>query len=149
MIDGVKITPLKQIGDARGTVMHMLRRDSDVFVEFGEVYFSTVHPGVVKGWHVHKRMILNYAVPQGEVLVVLYDDRPQSPTRGEVQKVVLGPASYALLTIPPGIWSGFKGLGTETAILANCASIPHDPDEIARRDPGDPSIPYDWQRDDR
>jgi dTDP-4-dehydrorhamnose 3,5-epimerase len=48
------------------------------------------------------------------------------------------------VTIPPGIWTGIKGVGTEPALLANCATIPHDPTEIGRRDPFDPSIPYQW-----
>jgi dTDP-4-dehydrorhamnose 3,5-epimerase len=75
---------------------------------------------------------------------VLYDDREGSPTKGEVQEIFMGPDNYVLVTVPPLIWNGFKGVGTEMAIIANCASIPHDPDEIDRRDPRDPSIPYDW-----
>jgi dTDP-4-dehydrorhamnose 3,5-epimerase len=144
VIEGVHITPLRQIGDERGKVMHMLRSDSDVFTAFGEIYFSTAYPGVVKGWHIHQRMILNYAVPQGCIKFVLYDDREGSPTKGEVQEIFMGPDNYVLVTVPPLIWNGFKGVGTEMAIIANCASIPHDPDEIDRRDPRDPSIPYDW-----
>ena len=89
-------------------------------------------------------MTLNYAVPLGEIRFVLYDDRPDSPTRGEMQEMVLGPDTYCLVTVPPMIWNGFKGLGSETSIVANCATIPHDPDEIVRRDPMDSSIPYDW-----
>ena len=122
----------------------MLRRDGDVFEAFGEIYFSCVFPGAIKAWHIHKRMTLNYAVPLGEIRFVLYDDRPDSPTRGEVQEMVLGPDTYCLVTVPPMIWNGFKGLGSETSIVANCATIPHDPDEIVRRDPMDSSIPYDW-----
>ena len=144
MIDGVVITPLRQIVDERGKVMHMLRRDARHFSEFGEIYFSTVHPGAIKGWHVHHKMVLNYAVPHGQIKFVLYDDRPASPTVGEVQELFIGPDNYCLVTVPPLVWNGFKGIGTETAIVANCASIPHDPTEIARRDPFDPSIPYDW-----
>ena len=144
MIDGVVITPLKQFSDERGSVMHMLRRDSDVFQEFGEIYFSTVHPGVVKGWHIHQRMILNYAVPVGRIKFVLYDERDGSATKGEVQEIFLGPDAYQLVTVPPLVWNGFKGVGDETALVANCASIPHDPDEIDRRDPFDAAIPYDW-----
>ena len=41
-IEGIKITPLKIISDNRGSVMHMLRSDSDVFQKFGEIYFSTI-----------------------------------------------------------------------------------------------------------
>lgn len=122
----------------------MLRRDWDVFEGFGEIYFSCVFPGKIKAWHIHKRMTLNYAVPLGEIRFVLYDDRPDSPTRGEVQEMVLGPDNYRLVTVPPMIWNGFKGLGSETSIVANCATIPHDPDEIVRRDPMDSTIPYDW-----
>lgn len=144
MIDGVTITPLRRIADERGTVMHMMRADSPAFVSFGEIYFSTVYPGVIKGWHLHKRMILNYAVPQGCIKMVLYDDRGDSPTHGEVQEIFIGEDSYNLVTVPPLIWNGFKGIGTETAIVANCASIPHDPNEIERLEPFSDAIPYDW-----
>ncbi len=144
MIKDVKITPLKQIIDERGKVMHMIRNDSEVFRGFGEIYFSCVYPGVIKGWHIHKKMILNYAVPYGHIKLVLYDDREKSPTKGELQEIFLGPDNYCLVTIPQMVWNGFKGIGTEIAIVANCASIPHDPKEIERRDPLDSSIPYDW-----
>lgn len=144
MIAGVIITPLKQITDERGKVMHMLRADSAVFRSFGEIYFSTVHPGAIKGWHLHKKMILNYAVPSGQIKFVLFDDRADSATRGQVQEIFMGPDNYCLVTVPPCVWNCFKGIGTATAIVANCASIPHDPDEIERKDPFDPSVPYDW-----
>ena len=144
MIDGVIITPLNQIVDERGKVMHVMRDDSEGFAGFGEIYFSCVYPGAIKGWHVHKKMTLNYAVPQGNIKFVLYDDRQGSSTKGEVQEIFLGPDNYCRVTVPPMIWNGFKGIGSETAIVANCASIAHDPDEIDRRDAFDPYIPYDW-----
>jgi dTDP-4-dehydrorhamnose 3,5-epimerase len=145
MIDGVIISPLKQILDERGKVMHMLRDDSQGFVGFGEIYFSLVYPGVIKGWHRHKTMTLNYAIPQGNVKVVLYDDREGSSTKGEVMEIFLGPDNYCRVTVPPMIWNGFKGVGDKTAIVANCASVAHnDPNEQDRMDPFDPSIPYDW-----
>lgn len=144
MIEGVKITPLKQILDERGKIMHMLRCTDSDYVSFGEIYFSCVYPGVIKGWHLHKKMILNYAVPHGKIKLVLYDGRQESPTHGEIQELFLGPDNYCLVTIPPFVWNGFKGVGTETAIVANCSSIPHDPNEIKRMDPFDHSIPYSW-----
>ena len=144
MIDGIKIVPLKKIPDERGTVMHMLKASDPHFTEFGEIYFSCVYPGAIKGWHIHKEMTLNYAVPHGHIKFVLYDERPASPTRGEVQEIFMGPDNYCLVTVPPMVWNGFKGIGNETAVVANCATIPHSPDEIERRDPFDPSIPYDW-----
>ena len=145
MIKGVEIHPLKQIPDERGKVMHMLRRDDPWFGEFGEIYFSVVFPGAIKAWHLHKRMTLNYAVPSGRIKLVLYDDREDSPTRGELQEIFTGEDAYALVTVPPGVWNGFKGVGTAPAIVANCASIPHEPDEIARMDPFTDRIPYRWE----
>ena len=145
MIDGVKIIPLKQILDERGKIMHMLRCDADDFQKFGEIYFSCVYPGAIKGWHIHKRMTLNYAVPHGNIKFVLYDDRSVSPTKGELQELFLGPDNYMLVTVPPMIWNGFKGIGAEMAIVANCATLPHDPDEMDLCDPFDPLIPYDWK----
>ena len=144
MIDGVVVTPLRQIFDERGKVMHMLRCDDPVFTQFGEVYFSCTHPGVVKAWHLHKRMTLNYAVISGQIKFVLYDDRPNSSTRGNILELFLSPENYLLVTVPPLIWNGFKGVGTNTSIVANCATIPHDPGEIERKSPDDPSIPYNW-----
>ena len=144
MIDGVIINSLKQILDERGKVMHMLRDDSEGFVGFGEIYFSCVYPEAIKGWHIHKKMVLNYAVPLGNIKFVLYDDRQGSPTKGEIQEIFLGADNYCRVSVPPLVWNGFKGIGTEAAIVANCASIAHDPDEIDRRDPFDPYIPYNW-----
>jgi len=144
MIDGVLVHPLKRLPDERGTVMHMLRADDPHFERFGEIYFSVVYPGVVKGWHLHDRMALNYAVVSGVIKLVLYDDRASSPTRGEVQEVFVGDSNYVLVRVPPRVWNGFKGIGIAPAIVANCATIPHDPDEITRLDPADPSIPYNW-----
>jgi dTDP-4-dehydrorhamnose 3,5-epimerase len=122
----------------------MLREDDSHFEHFGEIYFSTVYPGVIKGWHIHKKMTLNYAVIMGAIKLVLYDDREGSPTKGEVQELIVGEDNYNLVTIPPLVWNGFKGIGTNAAIVANCATLPHDPHEILRKDPFDPSIPYDW-----
>jgi dTDP-4-dehydrorhamnose 3,5-epimerase len=144
-IHDVRVTPLRRIPDERGAVFHMLREDSPVFERFGEVYFSIVYPGVVKGWHIHSRMTLNYAVPMGMVKLVCYDDRADSPTRGEVQELHVGELNYVLVTIPPMVWNGFKGEGAGPALVANCATIPHDPEEIDRLDPFDNDIPYDWE----
>jgi dTDP-4-dehydrorhamnose 3,5-epimerase len=143
-IEGVQIVPLRQIPDDRGKVMHMLRADAPHFRAFGEIYFSVVNPGCIKAWHRHKIMTLNYAVPVGKIKFVLYDNRPDSASQGQVQEILLGPDDYKLVVVPPLLWSGFEGLGTEPSLVANCASIPHDPQEIERTDPFDPSIPYDW-----
>jgi dTDP-4-dehydrorhamnose 3,5-epimerase len=144
MIKGVAVHALRRIPDERGMVMHMLRADAPHFERFGEIYFSTVYPNVVKGWHLHRRMTLNYAVVAGMIKLVLYDDRDDSPTRSEVMELYVGEQNYVLVTVPPLVWNGFKGVGTAPAIVANCATVPHDPTEIERLDPWSPRIPYSW-----
>jgi dTDP-4-dehydrorhamnose 3,5-epimerase len=144
MIVGVEVYPLRQIPDERGKIMHMLRRDDPHFEEFGEIYFSLVYPGVVKGWHLHKRMTLNYACIVGAIKLVVYDDREDSVTRGLFNEIYIGESNYCLVRIPPGVWNGFKGIGITPAIVANCATYPHDPDEITRISPTSGQIPYDW-----
>ena len=143
-IEGLRVTPLRRIPDERGAIFHMLREDSEGFERFGEVYFSLVYPDVIKGWHLHTRMTLNYAVPVGMIKLVCYDDRADSPTKGAVQELHIGELNYVLVTIPPLVWNGFKGEGTAPALVANCSTIPHDPNEIERRDPFDTAFPYDW-----
>lgn len=147
MIDDIIITPLAQINDERGKIMHMLRNDADHYVGFGEIYFSCVYPQAIKGWHIHKKMTLNYAVVHGAIKFVLYDDRKSSSSYGQTQEIFMGTDNYCLVTVPPNIWNGFKGLGNDMSIVANCASILHDmegPGEIDRLDPMSDAIPYDW-----
>jgi dTDP-4-dehydrorhamnose 3,5-epimerase len=145
MIDGVLVVPLKRIPDERGTVLHMLKRTDPHFIEFGEIYFSEIYPGVVKGWHKHNEMTLNYACIHGRIKLVLFDDRDGSATRGEIMEIFLGPDNHSLVQIPPGVWNGFKGMGSEMAIVANCCTHPHDPSRSIRLDPFDNDIPYDWE----
>jgi len=144
MIEGVQIIPLRTILDERGMVRHMLKSTDPHFHRFGEIYFSVIFPGAIKAWHVHRKMELNYAVVSGNIKLVLHDGRKDSPTRGETQEIFLGEENYVLVQIPPHVVNGFKAVGNEKAIVANCATIPHDPEEIERIDPFDPEIGYDW-----
>jgi dTDP-4-dehydrorhamnose 3,5-epimerase len=94
-------------------------------------------------------MTLNYAVIHGAIKFVLFDDRIGSPSRGVIQELFISPENYMLVTVPPLIWNGFKCVGTKTAIVANCATLPHDAQEIERRPPDDLRIPYDWKLENR
>ena len=89
-------------------------------------------------------MTLNYACVHGRIKLVLFDDRSGSATKGEIMEIFLGPDNHSLVQIPPGVWNGFKGMGNETAIVANCCTHPHDPSRSIRLDPFDNDIPYDW-----
>lgn len=144
MINGVQIIPLKRIPDERGTIMHMLRATDPHFQQFGEIYFSTIYKDVIKGWHLHREMTLNYACIHGRIKLVLFDDREDSSTRGELMEIFLGPDNYSLVIIPPEIWNGFKGMFDPVSIVANCCTHAHDPSRSSRLDPFDNHIPYNW-----
>jgi dTDP-4-dehydrorhamnose 3,5-epimerase len=148
-IHDVEIVPLKRFPDERGTVMHIMKATDDQFKGFGEVYCSSVYPGVVKGWNRHKKVTLNYVVLAGAIKLVLYDDRDGSPSKGVVQEIFMGRESYVRVTVPPGIWSGFKGIGPETALVCNIIDLPHDPTESEWRDPYSYQIRYSWERKDK
>jgi dTDP-4-dehydrorhamnose 3,5-epimerase len=144
VIDGVQVIPLRRIPDERGTVMHMLRDTDPHYQGIGEIYFSTVYRGVVKGWHRHREMTLNYACIQGRIKLVLFDERDGSTTPGELMELFLGPDDYSLVVIPPGVWNGFKGMSDPRATVANACSHSHDPSRSERLDPFENHIPYDW-----
>ncbi len=144
-IEGVVIKKLNKIPDERGSIFHMLKREDAEFNDFGEIYFSTIYPGAIKGWHIHTEMELNYAVLYGEIKLVLYDDRKESKTKGNLMEIFTGEKNYLLVKIPSLVWNGFKGVGTKEAIVANCTTISHRPDEIERVDPLSNKIPYNWE----
>ena len=143
-IDGICIKKLNKMPDERGFVYHMIRKDDEFFEEFGEIYFSKVYLNVIKGWHIHKKMTLNYAVISGMIKLVLYDDRKGSSTKGNLLEIFTGDENYLLIKIPPFVWNGFKGIGGKVSIIANCATLPHKKEEIKRLDPFTKKIPYNW-----
>ena len=145
IIENIILTPLREIADGRGAVLHMLRSDSPEFKRFGECYFSEILPGVVKGWKRHLRQTQNIAVPVGLIRIVIYDDRENSKTRGKLLDVVLGrPEHYMRIQIPPMIWYAFSCISDTPALLANCADIPHEPDECEVLPLSAKNIPYHW-----
>lgn len=147
LINGVNLTPLGQIVDERGGVLHMLRADSPDFVGFGECYFSEIFPGAIKAWKRHFIQTQNLAVPVGRVRMVIYDSRERSSTCGSLQQLELGrPDAYLRLQIPPGVWYGFACLGKTPALVVNCPDIPHKPTESECCPLNNTEIPYEWTR---
>jgi len=144
MIEGIKIIPLKQIPDERGKIMHMLRADDPHFEKFGEIYFSVAYPGVIKGWHLHTKQTQFYAVIAGMIKLVLFDQRKSSATYQELMEIFTGEDNYQLIRIPPGVINGYKVIGLKEAMVANCATDVHDPNEMQRFDPLNSHIKYDW-----
>jgi len=150
LIDGVVVKTLKVIPDERGWLMEILRNDDPFFQKFGQIYVTVAYPGVVKGWHLHKKQTDHFCCVKGMLKVVLYDDREGSPTRGEVNEFFIGEKNPQLIRIPVGVLHGMKGIGTEPALLVNAPDEVYDykaPDEY-RVHPHDNDVPYDWSQKD-
>ena len=134
MLDGMIKTDLKIIKSESGSVLHALKKTDSGFVDFGEVYFSTVIKDAIKAWKKHQRMTLNLLVPVGSVLFYFIDDREKSSTFNETFKIILSEDYYFRLTVPPGIWFGFKGLSSGLNLICNVSNIPHDTYEVLRKE---------------
>ena len=136
-VDDILITQLNRIQVAGGDVLHCMKFSDPGYVDFGEAYFSIVKAGAVKAWKRHLRMTLNFVVPAGTVCFVFIDDE------GMVRKEVVGENRYVRLTVPPGIWFGFMGVGNKENMVLNIANIPHDPSEVERLSLAD--VNYIWK----
>jgi len=135
-MDGVIITPLKQIHNPKGDIFHAMKKSDDGFDGFGEAYFSTVHKGDIKGWKKHTKMTLNLVVPVGEIEFVVYNEN-----NNKFFDIILSQNNYKRLTVKPNLWMAFRGL-EENSMLLNLASIEHDPNEAVNIDIKE--IEYEW-----
>lgn len=134
MIEGVRLFPLKRISVPKGDVLHALRSIDEGYCGFGEAYFTQIKHGETKGWKRHNRMTLNLVVVYGEVKFVVYDDRDDSPTKGQFQEIILSPDNnYQRLTVAPGLWMAFHGVGEGVSMLMDVIPEPHDDTEGDKR----------------
>lgn len=144
-IHDLKVIPLKVIEDDRGAVLHMLRRDSDVYSDFGELYFSETKPQIIKAWKCNLKLTQLLAVPKGRIRLVIFDDRLDSYSKGKLQILEVGrPDAYQLIKIPPNLWYGFKCISKEPALIANCTNGVHSRDNSKTKKDDDSCIPYSW-----
>ena len=133
-MDGVILTPLKQITHPKGDIFQAMKASDDGFSGFGEAYFSTVNQGEVKGWKKHTEMTLNLVVVIGEIEFVVYDDN-------SFYSVKLSKNNYQRLTVESGLWLAFRGISVENMLL-NLASIEHNTNESKNVDMC--GFNYDW-----
>lgn len=145
-IDGVWTKDLKVVPDERGRLMEILRADDEGFSKFGQLYMTTNYPGVVKAWHLHGKQEDLVCCVKGMIKLVLYDARADSPSKGTVQEYFIGDHNPMLVSVPPGVYHGWKGISEHESVVVNVPTEVYDyedPDE--QRLPWDTDeIPYDW-----
>ena len=136
-MDKVTISNLKIISTEGGDILHALKKSESVFNGFGEAYFSQINFNKIKAWKRHKRMTCNLIVPYGKVRFVFFDN-----LEGNKNIIDIGSENYCRITVLPGIWFGFKGLNSPSSLILNIADIPHEPNEIERKEIQ--AINFDW-----
>jgi len=144
MINGVSVRELMVFENELGGVKHMLKKQWPEFKDFGEIYFSIINSGVIKGWKKHDNTTLNYTVPVGNIRVVIFDPNKKSSTYSKVQEIELGERNHVLLTIPPNVWYSFGSLNNEKAIICNLINIEHSGDTHHETELNNDIIPYKW-----
>lgn len=127
----ITITPLNRINTEHGDVLHAIKSSDTSFHKFGEAYFSFVNFNQIKGWKRHRLMTLNLVVPIGRVRFVFVEGDLDSHSDSIVMEI--GEDSYSRITVPPGIWLGFKGMSESQNLILNIASEQHDPKEVDRK----------------
>ncbi len=136
-LDDILITPLARIETVGGDVLQAMKQNDVGYAGFGEAYFSWATAGAVKAWKRHTRMTMNIIVPVGQVRFVFFLDGAESFRVEDI-----GVDRYVRVTVPPGIWFGFKGLAAPQSLVSNIANISHDPNEVERLALSD--IKYGW-----
>lgn len=90
------------------------------------VYSFTIRPGMIKGWGIHKKHEDRYFILFGDIEIVLYDVREDSPTKGLVSKIFLSERRRQLMNIPAGVWHAERNIGIKDSLVINFPTIPYD-----------------------
>ena len=147
IIKGVFVKKLKVIPDDRGFLMEMIRNDDPFWKnKFGQVYMTVCKPGYVKGWHYHNLQDDHFVVIKGTGRVLLYDNRKDSPTKGNYLEFIMGENNPLCVVIPKGVLHGIECNEDEECYLVNTVTEAYNysnPDEF-RVDPFDNDIPIKW-----
>lgn len=148
-IEGVVLGRTPSHVDHRGRVFEVFNPEHDFWeVPIVHSYVFTIRPGVIKGWGIHEHKEDRYCLVAGEVLVVMYDGRADSPTVGRVQEVALTAQGVRMIRIPRGVWHIDINLGGEEGVVLNQPTSPYNYERPDRRTLpwNSPEIPVDITR---
>lgn len=138
---GVVIKDLELLEDDRGFLFEVIRASGQ---RLAQVSVSGLRSGVVKGFHLHREQTDHICCVEGSIRLVVYD--PVQPKNS--LSIYLSRESLKLVTIIPGLWHGYKNIGTEMALMLNIPDKEYD-----KKNPDcdclDPHESFDWETVDR
>jgi dTDP-4-dehydrorhamnose 3,5-epimerase len=149
LIEGVKIRPAFTLADERGTLCEILNPAWDLHeAPIVYVYQFTIRPGKIKGWHQHRLHDDRIFISQGTVKVVLYDDRPDSPTYRRVNEIYRSEHQRTIMVIPAFVFHAHQNVGNSDALFVSMPTRPYnhaDPD-VFRLPVNTDQIPYHFEQ---
>lgn len=145
MIDGLQSRALDVRSDPRGDLFKLLTRDSPEFRGFSEAYVSKVAPHSIKAWRLHKEVTSNLVLICGEALMVCKKIKGEGEMTQETEQFELDDRNPTLITVPPGVWYGFKA-GSTGGVFVNLIDSLHDDEEVLRQSSNSALLGFDWER---
>jgi dTDP-4-dehydrorhamnose 3,5-epimerase len=120
-IEGVVIQVLTRHRDHRGWLCELFRRDetpADVFPLMA--YISATLPGVARGPHEHRDQTDFFGfVGPSDFKLYLWDNRPDSTTRGASVAMVVGESNPCAVLVPPGVVHAYRNVGSTVGLVFN------------------------------
>ena len=146
-IDGVVVREVLHVPRDHGVITEIYRPEWDASgFPVVHMYQSRLFPLAIGAWSCHAKTVDRLFINQGQVKLVLFDGRDDSPTRGRLMEIHVGDPRPAFVVVPIGVWHGLQNLGSTDALMVNMPSRAYDyadPDQF--RLPYDsPEIPYSW-----
>ena len=138
MIQDARVIPLHSRVDDRGYLVEIARCADDpephgVVHQFGQVYLVG-NPAryTIRAFHKHERLWDWFFISSGSAKFVLKDDRPASPTYGEMMTIIAGERNTCLIVVPPGVYHGWMSLEDDTQMISTASEVYNreDPDEV-------------------
>ena len=146
-IDGVRTRVVRGFADEGGMMggAGYVSSDKDWFVGYGDLLLMTLNRGAVRPFHYHKHGTDTMAAISGSARVVLYDMREESPTKGQIQEIVLEAkgGDVTFLQVPPLVAHAFQGASDQAVLVDLASSVEQSGSDFLYNDPG--SVPYEFK----
>lgn len=144
-IDGVSLIDLRCFVDDGGYFLELSRLAAGMSQHFAgfeakQVNYSQVLPGTVKAFHLHLHQEdVWFVAPHERLLVVLSDQRSDSPSSGVAMRMVLGGGRAQLLYVPRGVAHGAANPWTVPASIIYFVN-----QQFCAEQPDEGRLPWDF-----
>ena len=121
-IQGVRVRPLRKHQDSRGWLSEIFRTDElDADLMPVMSYVSETLPGATRGPHEHTAQTDYFCFLGPSIFrLVLWDNRPGSPTYRCRQEMFVGEEKPCVVVVPEGVVHAYRNVGDKPGWVINC-----------------------------